>query len=225
MRRGATCTGRPIPRTVPNRIVEPPMSTISHFQEFSDSLRERYREMRRTAPGLLRDAGHDLPPRAQASLFQASSLLEATLEDLGAAAEELQVQNDALFAAKVEMEAQGQFYRELFDLAPAVCLVTTTDAQITHANLAATYFFGRPSNSLVGRLLISFVAQPERAAFRSARVRARDSVLVGEWPNRLLCRDGAVDCRVRVSGRRDGPRLHSLQWIITEGGGTDEDLL
>jgi PAS domain S-box-containing protein len=201
------------------------MSTSSDFQEFSDSLRERYRAMQRAAPGLLREAAQDLPPRLQASLYEASSLFEATLEDLGAAAEELQVQNDALFAARVEMEAQGQFYRELFDLAPAVCLVTTPEARITHANRVATYFFGRAANALVGRFLITFVAQSERLAFRTGLTRAQTAESAEEWPNRLLSRGTAVACRVRVAARRAAGRTRALQWIITEGSGPDDDLL
>jgi PAS domain S-box-containing protein len=201
------------------------MSTLPNFQEFSETLRERYREMQRTAPGLLGAAGRDLPPGAQASICQASSMLEATLADLGAAADVLQQQNDALFEARTQMEGQGRFYRELFDLAPAASLVTTPEGQITHANHAALHLFGRPANALVGRLLIHLVAQSERAAFRSALVRALDTIAVEEWPNRLLCRGNEVDCRVRVSARREGERIGALQWIITEDGGSDGDLL
>jgi PAS domain-containing protein len=202
------------------------MSTISDFQEFSDSLRARYREMRHAAPRVLRAAEEDLPPHSRATLFEASSMLESTLEDLGAAAEELQTQNDALFAARIEVEAQGQFYRDLFELAPAVCLVTTPEGQITHANLAATYQFGRPTNALVGRFLISFVDQGERGAFRTGLTRAQRAPAVEEWPIRLVCRGAAaVNSRVRVSAQREGERVRALQWIITEDGAGDSDLL
>ncbi len=202
------------------------MPNIAGFRDFSESLRERYEEIRRAAPEILRAAERSLPPGARPSLDEASSMLQATLDDLGAAAEELRVQNDALFAAHTEMEAQGQFYRELFDLAPAACLVTSPDAQITHANVAATYLLGRPANALVGRLLVGFVDQPERGAFRAALARVLVTSLVEEWPIRLLSRGAsAVDCRMRVSARREGGRVHALQWIITEEGDSDADLL
>ena len=35
---------------------------------------------------------------------------------------------------RAELEAERRFYRELFDLAPAACLVTTPEGRITHAN-------------------------------------------------------------------------------------------
>jgi PAS domain S-box-containing protein len=149
-------------------------------------------------------------------------MLEASLEDLGAAAEELQVQNDALFAARVEMEAQGQFYRELFDLAPAVCLVSTPGAEITHANHAASCFFGRPVNALVGRFIVTLVDHPDRSAFRASLARALATADAVEWPSRLLCRGTAIECRVRVAARWDGDQLRALQWIITEAGGGDD---
>lgn len=201
------------------------MATMSDFHELSDALRERCREIRRAAPGLLRADG-DGPRADVASLDRASAVLAATLAQLDAAADELRARQDELFAARTEMDAQGQFYRELFDLAPAVCLVTTPEARITHVNVAATSLFGRPVNALVGRPLEGFVDGHERAAFRAAVARARAARSVEEWPILLLCRGPApLDCRVRVSARRDGARVRSLQWIVTEDAGSGGDLL
>src|SRR5207253_432624 len=119
------------------RIVEPPMSTISDIQDFSEFLRARYQEMRRAAPDVLRAVGEELPASALPTLHEASSMFESTLAALVAAAEELRVHDDAPLAAR-----------------------------------------GMPT-----------------------------------------------ECRVRVSARRDGEQLQSLQWIITEGGDQDCDLL
>jgi PAS domain-containing protein len=202
------------------------MSTIYEFHEFAEALRERYQEVRRAAPAILHPAAGDSSPAAADSLCRASRLFEATLHDLGAAAEELQEQNDALFEARTELEAQGRFYRELFDLAPAACLVTTRAGRITHANHAATYLLGHPLNALVGKLMVQFVVPEERSAFRSALVRVHDAPSVEEFPIRLACRGApAVDCRVRVSGRREGHHVRSLQWMVTEDGSSDDDLL
>lgn len=202
------------------------MRTISEFQRFSDSLREQSEEMRRAAPRLLEGAGDELPPNARASLVRASSMLESTLVSLEAAAEEMQVQNDALFDAHVEMESEGQFYRQLFDLAPAACLVTSPEAQITHANVAATCLFGRPTNALVGRLLVGLVELPERGAFRAGLARTLAGSPLEEWPIRFRSVTGrSIDCRVRVSARRDGARARTLHWMISEDGAADDDLL
>ena len=202
------------------------MSTISDFQEFADSLRERYREMRRDSTGLLRAAAGGRPPAAADPLYRVAAMFESTLDELDAAADVLQEQNEALFAARVEMEAEGRLYRELFDLAPAACLVTTGDAQITHANQAATSLFGRPSNALVGRLMVSFVDAGERGAFRSALTRARTAPSVETVPIRIVGHGAwTTDCRVRVSARREGDRVRALQWVIAEDGSSDGDLL
>ena len=202
------------------------MSTTHEFEEFVDALRERCHEVRRNAPALIRDAGRELSSGAAEKLYRAAVAFDATLDDLDAAAQELHEQHEALFAARLEMEAQGQFYRELFDLAPAACLVTTPDAKITHANLAATYLFGCPLNALVGRLMVGFVALPERGAFRAALARALEAPCIEDFPLRFTFRGAAgVECRVRVSARREHGLVQSLQWMITEDGSADDDLL
>jgi PAS domain-containing protein len=202
------------------------MSTASDFHDFAESLRARHEEMRRAAPGALLAVERELSPPARQSLVRASALLESTLDDLGAAADELQSQNEALFAARAEMDAQGRFYRELFDLAPAALLVTTAEARITHVNHAATTLFGRSANALVGRPLVGLVDADERAAFRDSLSRAVAGPLVEEWPMRLL-RHGApaAECRLRVSARLEAGVVRALQWIVVEHGDGDDDLL
>jgi PAS domain-containing protein len=202
------------------------MSTAPDFQDFAESLRARREEMRRAAPDALLAVGRELSPPARATLVRASALLESTLDDLGAAADELESQNEALFAARAEMDAQGRFYRELFDLAPAALLVTTAEARITHVNHAATALFGRSANALVGRPLVGLVDAVEREAFRDSLARAIAGPLVEEWPMRLL-RHGApaAECRLRVSARLEAGVVHALQWIVVESGDADVDLL
>lgn len=202
------------------------MSTVSDFQDFADSLRARQDEVKRAAPDALRAAARELSVPARATFLRASALLESTVDDLGAAADELQSQNEALFAARAELDAQGRFYRELFDLAPAALLVTTAGARITHVNRAATALFGRSANTLVGRPLEGLVDASEREAFREALSRAVAGPLVEEWPMRLL-RHGApaAECRLRVSARVEGGAVCTLQWIVVEQGSADVDFL
>jgi len=65
------------------------------------------------------------------------------------------------------LETERQRYLELFNFAPDGYLVTDVDGVIQEANLAAGMLLGVAVEHLTGRLLESFVHEPERQAFRA----------------------------------------------------------
>lgn len=67
------------------------------------------------------------------------------------------MQNEALFAARVELEESSAHFRELFDLAPSAYFVTTPEMRITYINQAACSLLRRSNNALVGHPLVCFV--------------------------------------------------------------------
>jgi PAS domain S-box-containing protein len=152
--------------------------------------------------------------------------LESTFRTLDTAAEEIRVQNEALFAARTEVEGSSALFVHLFELAPTAYLVTSDETRIIYANQAACGLLHVSKNSLVGKPLTCFVSLEDRSAFRTAVVRARETEGVTTWPAALVPRSAAswVDCRLRVrSVSASGAHIpRMLYWNITEE--TDEDL-
>jgi PAS domain S-box-containing protein len=160
-------------------------------------------------------------------LLDVSHELSGTLSTLDTAAEELRVQNEELFAARTELEGASALFRDLFDLAPTVYLVTTVETRILHANEEACEFFGVNKNAIAGKPLMCFVALEARPAFRTSVLRARETNTVCSWLTALSSRgrQGQMSCRLRVrSARAFGVQARrALFWTITED--LDEDLV
>jgi PAS domain-containing protein len=155
-----------------------------------------------------------------------SRALDGTLGDLDRAAEELRVQNEALFSARLELEGSSAVFRDLFELAPCAYVVTDSDTGIIYANDAACTLLQRPKNALAGKPLICFVPLEHRASFRAAVVRSNLSTAVTSWsavlfpsgaPAKLACR-----MRVRPATAPGMQKPRTLYWNITEE--IDEDL-
>lgn len=165
----------------------------------------------------------------RATMHATSDLLSDTFAELGEVEEELRMQNEALFAARFELEQEQQVFRDLFDLAPTASLVTTETGRILRLNQAALDLFARPTNALVGKPLAAYVALGDRPAFRTALCRSLRSPRVETWPVRLLPKHGApIDCRVRTRvlhplppgasapNAPDAPPDPALYWVVTE---------
>ena len=199
---------------------------MSEFAAFADALggrRARSEPVVRQALARVRvrhfaDAGDDLARVAHE--------LDDTYQSLDSAAEELRVQNEALFAARVELESASALFRDLFELAPTPYLVTNAATHVSYANEAACALLRCSKNGLVGKLLVCFVPLNARSAFRAALLRTRQGGAVCTWPTTLTPRGGGglLHCRMRVrpaSASGMQPPL-ALYWNITEE--TDEDL-
>ena len=201
----------------------PNISTFADFAEAILGYRERTESIVRGA--LVRLSDHQ-PPRVCQELADVSRELEGTFRTLDNVAEELRTQNEALFAARVELEGASALFRDLFELAPTPYVVTTTETGIVYANDAACALLRVPKNALVGKPLTCFIALEERSAFRAGVIRARESSNVSTWPTVLAPRNApsCIDCRLRVrSVSTPGVQIpRMLYWNITEE--TDEDL-
>jgi PAS domain S-box-containing protein len=187
-----------------------PKPDLSEFAEFADTLRAQ------------RVRSEQVVRRALARVSDRSP--DSFSDELGDVSSAV---NDALFAARVELEGAYALFRDFFELAPAAYVVTNPGTRILYANNAACALLGRRKNGLTGGLLISCVPLEHRAAFRSALVRSSSPGMVSDWPATLLSPDGGVTsivCRMRVRAVvTPGTRSSSaLYWNITEE--TDEDL-
>lgn len=188
------------------------MTTYSEVHAFADQIGARRRQVESAAPS-----------------GAAAELLAATLDDLGRAEEELRVQNEALFAARTELEEEQQVFLDLFDLAPVAYFVTTADGRLLRLNHAAFALLGRPINLAVGKPLAVFVAPDDRSAFRAALLRPRLGGPVESWRMQIVPSDGEpVECRARARVVRRPPGASGagtsgsdasgaavLYWVIT----------
>jgi PAS domain S-box-containing protein len=105
------------------------------------------------------------PPKELAE--SALTELETSLEELHVAEEELRQQNEELALARNELEGERQRYLSLFEFAPDGYLVTTSEGIILEANRAASEMLGIIQRFIIGKPLANFIAEAERATFRT----------------------------------------------------------
>jgi PAS domain-containing protein len=205
--------------------VEPKLD-LSAFADFADALQDQRVRSEQLVRRALSRVGDHYPDRFRDELNDVSRAVDGTLETLERAVEELHSQNDALFAARVELEESYIQFCNFFELAPMAYVVTAPDTRVLHANQDACALLGRRRNGLAGRLLMSCVPLEDRAAFRAALVRSTEPGMVSEWPATLLSINGEarIHCRMRVRAvaAPGAGSSRALYWNITEE--TDEDL-
>jgi len=202
------------------------MPDFGEFAEFAEALRGQRLRTARVVRRALRRAGQRYPDGASEELNELSRVLDGTLGQLDSAAEELRVQNEALFSARLELEGSSAVFRDLFESAPCPYVVTDSDTCILYANDAACSLLQRPKNALAGKPLICFVPLEDRPAFRAAVARSNLSTEVSSWPA-VLSPTGAsakLTCRMRVrpATAPGSQKPRALYWNITEE--IDEDL-
>jgi PAS domain S-box-containing protein len=79
---------------------------------------------------------------------------------------ELEMQNDELRRAQLELEAARDRYVDLYDFSPAGYLTLDTHGKIVEANLRAGTLLGVNRNKLIGQPLARFVAAEDESIFR-----------------------------------------------------------
>jgi PAS domain-containing protein len=196
---------------------------LSEFAEFAETLRGDRIRSERIVRRALRRVGQETHGAAAEELTAVSRAFDGTLGRLDRAAEEIRVQNEALFEARMELEATSAFFCDLFERAPSAYLVTSPDTRIRYANEAACSILRRRKNALAGKPLICFVPLEDRNDFRSAVIRAGSAATVSQWPISLFP-SGAMRklrCRACVRVVADARLARALYWNILEE--TDED--
>ena len=203
-----------------------PTADITQFAEFADAVQGRRLRSERIVRHALERVGSRSPADVGSELLDVSRELDGAFRTLDSAAEELRVQNEALFSARFELEETSALFRELFELAPTAYVVTDMEARVVYANDAACALLGCPKNVLVQKPLACFVSLEDRSGFRAAVARARETSTVSTWPVALFPRGASrtLECRMRVRPvAASGSQLRlALYWNITEE--TDEDL-
>ena len=148
-----------------------PAFQLGDFAEFADALNDQREQTETVVRLALKRVGERSPSDVLDELRTVAHSLDDTLVSLEHAAEELRVQNNALFEARSELEDMSAVFRDLFELAPTACFVTNPETRIQYLNQAACSLLRRSRNSLAGKPLISHVPLEHRAATASAHSR------------------------------------------------------
>lgn len=127
------------------------------------SLRERAEGRLRSAPA----PGADLRPGDAA----------ATLHELRIHEMELEIQNEELRRAQVELAHSRDRYADLFEFAPAGYLSLDLGGNICEANLTAAALLGRDRGKLLGKPFARFVAASSQDTLHLHRLRVRASFI------------------------------------------------
>ena len=144
--------------------------------------------------------------------------LGTTMEELTVAGEELRHQNEELVRARDALERERHRYRELFEMAPDIYLVTDLHGVILEANAAATEMLNLRAGFLVGKPLVAFVPEEGRPAFRSELVQVQAADGRDRLRLRLRPRRGEVfhaDASVAVIRDWRGAST-GLRWLIRD---------
>ncbi|HEY9849866.1 MAG TPA: PAS domain S-box protein [Leptolyngbyaceae cyanobacterium] len=155
---------------------------------------------------------------------QPVDLLAGAFKELGTASEELQVlleslleQTDQLYVVKTELESERQRYQELFDTAPDAYLLTDLEGKIQEANSAASALLNLSQKFLIGKVLVAFIPDEDRWAFRSKLNQLKDRGRVQEWESRLQPRGGETfDAALRIVPVNPEGKVTALRWVLRD---------
>lgn len=128
---------------------------------------------------------------------------------------DLRRQNQALAAARAELEAERRRYHEMFAYAPDAYLLTGADGAIREANLAAAELLQVSPAQLAGRALIDFVEPADRRLFDTM---LQNVVRISDIEIRMRPAHGAaVDISLTLAAVFDeAGRPAALRWILRD---------
>ncbi len=144
--------------------------------------------------------------------------LNTALEELRVAEEEIRQQNEELRNIRYALDVERQRYKELFDFAPDAYLVTNTEGKILEANRTATSLFKISQKYIKGKLLINFVPENQRRAFRSQLIRLQQIKQIQDWEIHMLTREHTeFDAAISITtmcDREGHPK--GWRWLIRD---------
>jgi PAS domain S-box-containing protein len=181
---------------------------IEQFIQRTEALHKSLADLYQTA-SVLPWIPPDMLPQAFKELYGTSKIIQL-------AAEELYQQNEELIQTRNLLEAERQYYQDLFEFAPDGYLVTNAEGIIREANLSAAKLLNISRQSLIGKPMSNFVLFQERHCFRSELNQLSRSDRIRELVVRF--RQGHGDfftaaLTVTVVRNQHG-RVSSLRWLL-----------
>ena len=184
------------------------------------------REQRKASADLRTMAEKQLTSALPDKLAQTST--EELLHELQVHQIELEMQNEALRHAQIELEESRDRYAELYEFAPVGYLALTAEGRISEINLTATNLLGRERTRCVGQPFMHFIAPTDRGNWQNLFSVFQQATTHQRFDLTLLRRDGSkLDARflgvIRVSSVSD-----AFIWLmfvdISERRATEEHL-
>ncbi|MEH2226101.1 PAS domain-containing hybrid sensor histidine kinase/response regulator [Nostoc sp.] len=175
-----------------------------------DDFSQQIETLRSRVTGLVQKTASE-PYSQQELTAEAFEELQITLEELKIASEELQ-------ATRIVVEKERQRYQELFDFAPDAYLVTDTFGTILEANRATSIQLNVSQRFLVGKPLLTFIAQSDHQAFFNYLTQLQHINRGGEWevclqPREKICFDVALTV---VTVRNEKGMPVALRWLMRD---------
>lgn len=152
-----------------------------------DKFEKERAELRRRAERRLKKL---LPGEADSSSISPEDV-QRTIHELQVHEIELQMQNEELRRAELELGADRDKYMDLFDFAPVGYLTLTLDGRIIEANKAGASLLGAEAAFLVKQPLTRFVHQDDRKVYLLYLRRIADSDTRETCEIRLVSREGS----------------------------------
>ncbi len=174
---------------------------------------------RRKALQTLRERAAALAPEIPADLQQMpADAVRRLVHDLQVHQIELQMQNEELREAQLELARSRDLFTDLYDFAPVGYLTLESDMKIVQANLRASILFGVERKSLEGQSLVRFVS-PECRETLGAHQRAALGSLEKQICEIALLRSGGTPMPVELQTVRldlDGSGQRGLRCIVID---------
>ena len=104
---------------------------------------------------------------------------------------ELEMRNEELMRARIELDVSRARYRDLYELAPVGYLTTDSGGAIMDVNLAGASMLGSLKDRLLGVVFGSFIHPEDHARFRALQNRVRTSGVGETCELRMLKSGGA----------------------------------
>ncbi len=175
-----------------------------------DDFSQQVETLRSRVTNLLQNTASE-PYSQQELTAEAFEELNITLEELKIASEELQ-------ATRIVVEKERQRYQELFDFAPDAYFVTDTNGIILEANQAASAYLNVLQRFLIGKPLLTFIAQSDHQAFFNYLTQLQQFDRGGEWevclqPREKICFDVALTV---VTVRNERGKPVAFRWLMRD---------
>jgi PAS domain S-box-containing protein len=160
----------------------------------------------------------DLAEVDDSSLGEIVENLRLAVEELRAAGDNFQRQNEELATAHLQTDVERRRYQELFELAPDAYLLTNLAGIISEANQSASRLFGIAAQFLPGKALAAYVASEDRQRFRALLSEPDRSARTHPMPFRLRTRGGMrlhAELTYSLAQDFDG-RPVGFRWLIRD---------
>ena len=181
-------------------------------------------------PASLRQRAEEMTEAHKPPLLEPMPPEEAgrTLQELRVHQIELQMQNEELRRAQVELDAARARYFDLYDLAPVGYLTVSEKGLILEANLAAARLLGVGRGTLAKRLLTSFFLREDQDIYYLRRKQLLETGLQQVSEMRMVRPDGAQFWArleaVKADGAEGAPVLRIVISDITKRKHAEEEL-